>query len=255
MGYLKYTKMTVNFLKKIPCRGKWVICVQFGPKLQHLAVFFLRHCSIVGHNSQKIVVLVNFPKKSPFQAKEESGPNSVQNYLILYLMICQRVFLKKHFGMIGHDRLKKVVLVIFPQKSSFSTIVQFRPNMGQNYATLCPRQLYLMIHSLKILKCSMMGYNSQTKVLLVNLPKKFSFRLRAISVKFVPNLCNLMSHDSPSEDLFEALWHHEVQKIGKISLFHFSKNLLLGEYWPNLAENYTILYHITSLEIFRNILA
>ena len=236
MGYLKYTKMTVNFLKKIPCQGKWVICVQFGPKLQHLPVFFfLRHCSIVRHNSQKIVVLVNFPNKSPFQAKEESGPNSVQNYLILYLMICHRVFLKKHFGMIGHDRLKKVVLVIFPQKSSFNTILQFGPNMGKNYATLCPRQLlYLMIHSLKILKCNMMGDNSQTKVLLVNLPKKFPFRLRAIWAQFGPNLSNLMSHDSLSEDLFEVLWHHEIQKIDKISLSHFSKNLLLGQYRPKL---------------------
>ena len=136
--------------------------------------------------------------------------------------------------MIGHDRLKKVVLVIFPQKSSFNTIVQFKPNMGQDYGTLCPRQLYLMIHSLKILKCSMMGYNSQTKVLLVNLTKNFPFWLRAIWTQFGPNLCNLMSHDSLSEDLFEVLWHHEVQKIDKISLSHFSKNLLLGQYRPKL---------------------
>ena len=178
-------------------------------------------------NRQKLVVLVNFPKKSPFQAKEEFGSNSVQNYLILYLMICHRVFLK-HFGMMGRDRLKKVVLVIFPQTSSFSTIVQFGPNMGQNYATLCPMQLYLMTHSLKILKCSMMGYNSQTKVLLVNLPKKFPFWLRAIWAQFGPNLCNLVSHDSLSEDVFKVLWQHQVQKIDKISLSHFSKNLLLG---------------------------
>ena len=41
---------------------------------------------------QNIIVLVSFPKKSPFQAKEEFGPYSVQNYLILYLMICHRVF-------------------------------------------------------------------------------------------------------------------------------------------------------------------
>ena len=136
--------------------------------------------------------------------------------------------------MIGDDRLKKVVLVIFPQKSSFNTIMQFGPNMGQNYATLYPRQLYLMIHSLKILKCSMMGYNSQTKVLLVNLPKKFPFWLRAFWAQFGPNLCNLMSHDSLSEDLFEVLWHHEIQKIDKISLSHFSKNLLLRQYGPNL---------------------
>ena len=134
----------------------------------------------------------------------------------------------------GHDRLKQVVLVIFHQKSSFNTTVQFGLNMGQNYITLCPRQLYLMIHSLKILKCSMMGYNSQTKVLLVNLPKKFPFQRRAIWAQFGPNLCNLMSHDSLSEDLFEVLWHHEIQKIDKISLSHFSKNLLLRQYGLNL---------------------
>ena len=165
-------------------------------------------------------------------------------------MICHKVFLK-HFGMIGHNRVKKVVLVIFPQKSSFNTIVQFGPNMGQNYATLCPIQLNLMIHSLKILKCSMMGYNSQTKVLLVNLPKKLPFQLRTIWTQFGPNLCNLMSHDSLIEDLFKVLWHHEVQKIDKISLSHFSKNLLLGQYGPNLAQNCTMLYQINCSRDFQ----
>ena len=75
-------------------------------------------------------------KKSPFQAKEKPGLKSVQNYLILYFMICRKVFLY-HFGMMGFDRLKKIVLVIFPQKSSFNVIVQFGSNMGQNHATLC----------------------------------------------------------------------------------------------------------------------
>ena len=60
----------------------------------------------------------------------------------------------------GHDRLKKVVLVNFPWKSFFNTIVQFGPNIDQSYATLRPRQLYLMIHSLKFLKCIMIEYNS-----------------------------------------------------------------------------------------------
>ena len=168
-------------------------------------------------------------------------------------MICHRVFLK-HFGMMGHDRLKNLVFIIFPQKSFFDTIVQFGPNMDQNYTTLCSRKLYLIIHSLKILKCSMMGYNSQMKVSLVNLPKKFAFRLRAIWIQFGPNLCNIMSHDSLSEDLFKVLWHREVQKKDKISLSHFSKNFLLGEYRPNLAQNYTIIYHINCSRDFRNIL-
>ena len=34
-----------------------------------------------------------------------------------------------------------------------------------------------------------------------------------------------------SGDLFEVFWHHEVQKIDKISLNHFSENLLLGATW------------------------
>ena len=157
--------------------------------------------------------------------------------------------------MMGHDRLKKVVLVIFPQKSSFNTIMQFGPNMGQNYATLYPRQLYLMIHSLKILKCSMMGYNSQTKVLLVNLPKKFPFWLRVIWAQFGPNFCNIMSHDSVSEDLFEVFWHHEVQKITKLVFIIFPKISFwgnMGPIWPKIAQSYI---KSTAPEIFRNILA
>ena len=204
------------------------------------------------HNEQNIVVLVSFPKKSLFQAKEEFGPNTVQNYLILYLVICQRAFLfLKHFGMMGHDRLKKVVSVIFPQKSYFNTIMQFGLNTGQNYATLYPRQLELMIYSLKLLKCSMMGYISQTKVLLVNLPKKFPFWPRASQVQFGPDLCNLMYHDSFSGGLFEVFWHHEVQKIDKVSLNHFSKNLLLGQYGPILAQNWTMLYQINCSRDFQ----
>ena len=74
----------------------------------------------------------------------------------------------------------------------------------------------------------MMGYNSYNKVLLVNLPKKFSFQLRAIWAQFVPNLCNLMSHDSLSEDLFEVLWYYEAQKTDKSSLTHFSKKSPFG---------------------------
>ena len=51
----------------------------------------------------------------------------------------------------------------------------------------------------------MIGYNSYTKVILVNLPKKFPFWVRTIGAQFGPKLCNLMSHDLISEDLFEVL--------------------------------------------------
>ena len=152
MGYLKQTKISVSFCKKISYRGKCVICVQFGQNFNTLYhMTWLHFFETWQYNGQKIVVFANFPKKSPFQEKEEFGPNSVQNYSILYLMICHRVFLK-HFGMMRHDRLKKVVLIIFPEKSSFNKILQCGPNMGQKYATLCPKQLYLMIHSLKLFK-------------------------------------------------------------------------------------------------------
>ena len=144
----------------MPCRGKLVIFVQFGSKLQHLishdkySKYFLRHCSIMGH----MVVVANFAKKSLFQAKGEFGSNLAENYLTLYLMISHRVFFK-HFGMMGKDSLTKVASVSFSQKSSFYTIVHFWPILGRNYATLCPKQLCLMIHSLKILKSSIMGCN------------------------------------------------------------------------------------------------
>ena len=103
----------------------------------------------------------------------------------------------------GHNILTKFALVSFPQKSSFNTIVQFGHNLGQNHTTLCPRQLYLM-------KYGMMGYNSYNKV-AVNLPKKFPFWATAIWDKFGSKLCNVMSHDSLSEDLFEVLWHEKAQ--------------------------------------------
>ena len=119
--------------------------------------------------------------------------------------------------------LTKFALVSFPQKSSFNTIVQFGHNLGQNHRILCPRQLCLLIHSLKILKYGMMEYNSYTKIAL-NLPKKFHFWARAIWAKFGPILCNLMSHDLLSEDLFEVLRHDKAQyRWLKIALVIFLK--------------------------------
>ena len=106
-------------------------------------------------------------------------------------------FILKYFCVMGHNILTKFALVSFPQKSPFNTMVQFGHNFSQNHTISCPRQLCLMIHSLKILKYTMIGYNSYTKV-AVNLPKKFP-------------VCNVMSHDSLFEDLFEVLWHYKAQ--------------------------------------------
>ena len=61
------------------------------------------------------------------------------------------------------------------------------------------------------------------------LPKIFSLWVKAIGAQFWPNLYSLISHD-----LFEDLWHHAIQKIDQSRLSHFSKNLLLGQYGPNL---------------------
>ena len=98
------------------------------------ASIFLKYCSIMGHNRYKIVVLVNFPKKILFSIKRRNwvqfGPKL---FNVISHDLSQSFF--KHFDMMGLDRLKKVVLAIFPLKSSFNTIVQFGPNMGQNYAT------------------------------------------------------------------------------------------------------------------------
>ena len=55
----------------------------------------------------------------------------------LFQLISQ--FTLKYFCIMGHNRLKKFVLVNFPQKSLFNTIVQFQQNLGQNHTTLCPR--------------------------------------------------------------------------------------------------------------------
>ena len=114
------------------------------------------------------------------------------------------------FSMMGHNRLTNFALVSFPQGSSFNTTVQFGHNLGEIHTTLCPRQLCLMIHSLNILKYGMMGYNNYTKV-TVNLPKIFPFWATAIWAEFWSKLCNVMSRDSLSEDLFEVLWHDEAQ--------------------------------------------
>ena len=79
-----------------------------------------------------------------------------------------------------------------------------------------------MIGSLKILKCSIMGYNSKTKVLSVNLPKN-AFSGQA---QFAPNLVQnhaTLSRDSLSKDFFKYLWHDEA--LDKSSLSHFSKKI------------------------------
>ena len=56
-----------------------------------------------------------------------------------------------------------------------------------------------------------------------------------------------MSYDSLSEDLFEVLWHHEIQKIDKISLSHFFQKSPFGAIW---AQSGTFCLMICSFWIF-----
>ena len=158
----------------------------------------------------------------------------------------------KHFSMIGHNRLTKVVLVSFLQRSSFSTIEQFISNLGQNYGTLCPMQLRLMIHSLKILKCSRMGYSSYTKVMLLCQKKFFGGQ-----GQFGPNLGQsytflyLMTHSLRIFLKFCGMMRHNTQT--KVVLVIFSKKLLWNNtcpMWPKITQPYITW---TALQIFRNI--
>ena len=154
--------------------------------------------------------------------------------------------------MIGHNRLTKVVLVSFLQRSSFSTIEQFISNLGQNYGTLCPMQLFLMIHSLKILKCSRMGYSSYTKVMLLCQKNFFGGQ-----GQFGPNLGQsytflyLMTHSLRIFLKFCGMMRHNAQT--KVVLVIFSKKLLWNNtcpMWPKITQPYITW---TALQIFRNI--
>ena len=187
---------------------------------------FLRPCNIMGHNRQTIIALVNFLKKSPFQAKEKFGLNLFKNYLTLYLMIFHRVY----FEIFLHDGAQQIDKVCIRQFSP-----QFSPKNPlltqlRNLGTIWTKIYNLMSQAImshdsisKSLKYGMMGYNRYTKV-TVNLPKIFPFWAGVFWAKFGPKLCNIMSHDSLSEDLFEVLWHDEAQyRQTKVVLVIFSK--------------------------------
>ena len=148
-----------------------------------------------------------------------------------------------HFSIMGHIMQIKLILVSFARNP---LLVQLG-NLGQNYATLCLKQLGLMIGSLRSFKYSfMMGFNIQTKVMFVSLPKK-SPSTQGQLISFGPKLSNLIFHDSLSENCFEILWYFETQYIDKSDVSQFSHLSNMGPVWPKM----TLL---TALEIFRNIL-
>ena len=94
----------------------------------------------------------NFPKKSSFQSKEEFRSNSAQNYLILYLFF-------ETFWNDGTWKMEKASIGNFSLEILFQHNCAIWAQYGPNYAILCLRQLYLIIYSLKIFKCTMMGDN------------------------------------------------------------------------------------------------
>ena len=85
------------------------------------------------------VVLINFLKISPFQAKGQLRPNLVP--------ICPKIiqpYVWDFFETFQQDETQQVDnsnIGQFPQNSCFSAIRQFEPNLGQSYATLYRKQL------------------------------------------------------------------------------------------------------------------
>ena len=183
MGHLKETKLTsANFPKKNSFKGKWVIYIQFGPKLQHPISHELPYSKDVfetlWHEGAQLDnrSIGQLSQKIPFSRKKTIWAQFCPKLLNLISHDqSQCCCFLEHFSMAGQNKLTKGALVSFPQKFTFKTIVQFRPNLGQNSTTLWTRQLCLLVHSLNILKYGMIGHNSQNKVILANLPNKFPF--------------------------------------------------------------------------------
>ena len=128
-------------------------------------------------------------------------------------------------------------------------------NLGQNYATLYLRQLWLMICFLRILKCSgVMGFNINDQSNVCQFTQKIPFQVRAIDPWFGPKLPNLKFHDSLSENCFEILWHYAAQYMEKRNISQFSKIISflsnMVPAWPKITQ-----LILTALKIFRNILA
>ena len=187
---------------------------------------FLRPCNIMGHNRQTIIVLVNFLKKFPFQAKEKFGLNLFKYYLTLYLMIFHRVYFEI-FLHNGTQQIDKVCIRQFsPQFSLKNPLLTQLRNLGTIWTKIynLMSQAIMSHDSLsKSLNYGLMGYKRYTKV-TVSLPKIFPFWGGAFWAKFRPKLCNIMSHDSLSEDLSEVWQHDEAQyRQTKVALVIFSK--------------------------------
>ena len=138
----------------------------------------------------------------------------------------------------------------FPQKSSFSAIGQ-----GQNYATVCLKQLCLIICFLRILKCSsVMRFNISSIVMFVSLPKKFlpSKGNWSNLGQNYPTLC-FMIHSLRIVLEFYGIMRHNTY-IDKSNVSQFFKIISFlsntGPIWSKITQ-----FILAALKIFRNILA
>ena len=158
MGYMKQTKLTsVNFSKKslLSISGQFLSNLTENYNTLHLNFCYtlrilLRHCSVMEYNKQTTVVLVNFSPKFLFSSKRKICAQFEPKSFNLISHDLSGFFLK-HFSMMGAQQIETLV------SFRFSTIMHFEPNLGQNYAALCPRQLCHRIYSPKILRCSIIG--------------------------------------------------------------------------------------------------
>ena len=132
---------------------------------------------------------------------------------------CHRVYFET-FLRDGTQYIDKVCI------GQFYPEILFQQNCGiwaqfgpKSYSLMIHSQLCLMIHSLEIFKYGMIGCYSYTKEAII-----FSLWARAIWAEFGPKLCNIMCHDSFSEDLFDVLCHDKAQcRQAKEALVIFPK--------------------------------
>ena len=178
---------------------------------------------MMGYNSQTKVILVNLPKKLSFWARViwiQFGPKSCNPVSDLLS--------KDFFEVLCHDEaLDKSSLSHFSKKKKLP---------------FWAIQAYLIWHS-------MIRYNGQTKVMLVNFSKKLLFG-EVTRTQFEPILCNLLSYYLLCENFFKMLQHERIQQVyNSNSQFYqkisFGAN---GKFGPNLGQNYANLYLFKRLQ-------
>ena len=157
-----------EFLKNLLCQAECVISVQFLLKLQQLPSHDLSNSNVIlgtlWHNGAQNVDNNNiskFFKKISYSSERTIRTQFSTKLFNLMSHDLSHEFLLEHFRMMLGNRLRKVAFSHILLKFCFkSQLCSLDPIWARNYENLCPRQLCLMIHQLKILKCCMMGYHS-----------------------------------------------------------------------------------------------